>query len=117
MNILFVFLGGGLGSVFRYIIGLLFQKVSVSLPLSTLISNVTACVIFALVITLNQQKNNISQNVNLLLLVGFCGGLSTFSTFGYETFLLLKQGQIGWMLLNILISIILCLGCFILIKR
>ncbi|MBI2722654.1 MAG: fluoride efflux transporter CrcB [Bacteroidetes bacterium] len=117
MNFLLVFIGGGIGSVLRYLIGIGFQKTNFSLPISTLISNVTACLIFALTVNFIESKCETSSPLKLLVLTGICGGLSTFSTFGYETFLLLKQQNYLWMLLNIFLSVILCLSCFFLIKK
>lgn len=111
MNFLLVFIGGGLGSLLRYGIGLGFQR-TVSLPLATFISNVTACLVFAIVLWLGQMKGWSDSQMKLLLLTGFCGGLSTFSTFGYETFLLLKQGASLYALLNILFSTGSCLLIF-----
>jgi CrcB protein len=116
MNFALVFIGGGIGSVARYLIGLAFQKANYSLPVSTMIANITACVIFAVTLNAIETRSD-SSNVKLLVLTGICGGLSTFSTFGYETFLLLKQQNYTWMLVNIVASIVLCTSCFILIKK
>jgi CrcB protein len=113
MNFVLVFLGGGIGSVLRYAIGLAFQRSSYQLPLATLLANITACLIFAGCLSLAEGKNA----TRLLLLTGFCGGLSTFSTFGFETWLLIKQGNYTWATANIFISLVLCIGAFILIKK
>ncbi len=123
MNFLLVFLGGGIGSVIRYLIGIGFQKTNLTLPFATLISNIIACIIFAL--TLNfieslpqEQPDKLnSLNLKLLVLTGLCGGLSTFSTFGYETFLLIKQSNYLWVIINIFLSLTLCVGSFILVKK
>ena len=117
LNLLYVFIGGGTGSVIRFMIGLLFQRSTNNLPLATLASNVLASLIFAGVINLIQSRTEDPQSIRLLLLTGLCGGLSTFSTFGYETFLLMKQQNYLWMSLNILISVTLCLSSFFLIKK
>ena len=53
-----------------------------------------------------------TPSLKLFLLTGICGGLSTFSTFSFETYELLKQGQIMWASSNILISVLLCLVIF-----
>lgn len=117
MNFLIVFLGGGVGSVIRYIIGLLFQKNTSNLPWATFASNLTACIIFALVVWLGNNKDLINSNLKLLLITGFCGGLSTFSSFGYETFLLYKQGMISYAVLNILANTIVCVLIFYAITK
>lgn len=116
MNFVWVFVGGGLGSVLRYFLGLLFQKSSLSLPIATLTANVGACIVFALSIPLIQNKVH-EPSLRLFLLTGFCGGLSTFSTFGYETWLLMKENNYVWAFANVLISVALCFGAFALLKN
>ena len=124
MNFLLVFIGGGIGSLIRYLIGLGFQKTNLTLPVSTLVSNIIACIIFAVTLNFienisveNTAKNITSSQYRLLVLTGLCGGLSTFSSFGFETFLLLKQHNYLWVLINIILSLTLCIGSFILVKK
>jgi CrcB protein len=80
--------------------------------LSTLISNVLACIILAGVFFMFQQKNLVPETYKYFIIIGICGGLSTFSTFSYETFELLKNGMIAWAVANIVISCGLCLAIF-----
>lgn len=112
MNFALVFFGGGIGSLVRYLIGLGFQKTNTTLPWATFFSNVSACIIFATVAWFISTKENASPALRLLLLTGFCGGLSTFSSFGYETFLLLKESLYLYAFLNSLISCSLCILIF-----
>ena len=117
MNFLLIFIGGGLGSVTRFGISLLIAKTVLHAGVSTLISNVLACFILAGVIFVFQQKNVVPDNYKYFVLIGICGGLSTFSTFSFETFELLKQGMIAWAVANILISCGLCLSLFYAFSR
>ena len=105
INILAIFIGGGLGSVLRYVVskGVL-GFYSGSFPLGTFIANILSCIVLALVVLIT-KKSNVSEVITLFLLTGFCGGFSTFSTFSFETFELFKQGNLMIALLNILISV------------
>ena len=112
MNYLLVFIGGGVGSVLRFIIALFVSKTSLTLPIATLSSNVVSCFIFGTILYMYQGKNLIPDNYKHLVLIGICGGLSTFSTFSYETFELIKQGMTAWALINIAVSCMLCTAIF-----
>lgn len=110
MNFLFVFIGGGVGSVFRYGVGQVFTKFyNGNLPLSTLTSNVLSCIILALVMSNSAQLSGNSKWINLALVVGFCGGFSTFSTFSFETVQLIKNGNHLVAVGNIMLSVFVCL--------
>lgn len=108
VNFLLVFLGGGVGCMVRYFFGLAFQKTALTLPWATFVSNVSACLMFAAVIWF-LNKGNENNALRLLLLTGFCGGLSTFSSFGFETFMLLKQGLTLYAILNIFFNTTACI--------
>ncbi len=112
MNYLLVFIGGGLGSLVRFLISSGMSKTSITLPLATLSSNVISCLIFGGLIYSYQEKNLIPDNYKHFVLIGICGGLSTFSTFSYETFELIKQGMNAWAFANVAISCVLCTTIF-----
>lgn len=103
-NLLLIGLGGGLGSIARYATTHLSQKyLSNFLPYGTLIANILGS--FLIGVFLAYLIENPSQNFKLLLVTGFCGGFTTFSTFSYENFSYLQNGQIGMFLLYGLCSI------------
>jgi len=112
MNVLLIFLGGGTGSVIRFYIAYLFSKTSLSLPFATLTSNFVSCLMFAVILSTYGSKQLIPDTYKSLIIIGICGGLSTFSTFSFETFELIKLGMTGWAIVNILISCLLCTSLF-----
>jgi CrcB protein len=108
--VFWIFLGGGTGSVLRYLIGV-FQKnlLTTNLPLGTFVSNMFACAVMAAWIRF-QPSGFTQEPMKLLLLTGFCGGLSTFSTFSMETIALFRSGHLQWAIVNMLINLMVCLG-------
>jgi len=107
VKFLFVFLGGGIGSIARYSIWRLSNRFDHHLPYATFIANMLSCLILGYFIGL-QLKLDLPENLKLLILIGFCGGFSTFSTFGFETFQMIESGNIQTAMAYILISFIVC---------
>lgn len=90
-NLLLVAIGGALGSVSRYLIGVIINQNN--FPYATLVVNMVGsfCIGLIMAYLLKQQENNFWR---LLLTTGFCGGFTTFSTFTWETLQLLQQHKI-----------------------
>ena len=105
-----VFIGGGLGSLCRFSIAKILVSYESVFPLATFLANVLSCIILGILVGIN-LKGGLNNTYKLMLMTGFCGGFSTFSTFTNETFNLFQSGQIFYGLANILGSLIVCLIC------
>lgn len=119
-TLLFIFLGGGVGAVTRYLIGHFTTQVfERNFPLGTLVSNVLACLLLGLIVyQFNLRADSQQRLLYLFLVVGVCGGLSTFSTFSIEVVELIKQGHVWFALLNIVLSLTFGMGAlFFLFKQ
>ena len=105
-----VFVGGGAGSVLRYLAGRLIPAAltNAPFPLAILFVNVLASALLGCVMGWAMGRS-VGEETRLLLGVGFCGGLSTFSSFSYDTLMLLQNGRTGAALLNIGLNVVLCL--------
>lgn len=110
---LLVFLGGGLGSVCRWGIGLLLQPLQLRFPWATLAANGLACLIIGYLLGW-QLGQGLTEQKRLLLAVGFCGGFSTFSTFTAETWQLWQQDHPILAAANVIGSWAVCLACLLL---
>jgi fluoride exporter len=96
-NVLAVGAGGFLGSILRYVLGgwLARMKAGWSFPIETLVINVLGCLVIGLLAGLSESRGLFSGTTRAFLFIGVLGGFTTFSTFGYETFQLLRDGQFG----------------------
>ncbi|MGI8315643.1 fluoride efflux transporter CrcB [Halobacillus mangrovi] len=91
MNILFVFFGGAIGALLRFEVSQLWNGKS-SFPLGTFFANISGGILLGLLINF-YESSGFSESIWLLLATGFCGGYTTYSTFSFEVFQLLKQGK------------------------
>ena len=109
LNILAIFLGGGLGATTRYLISLnLSRYLEINLPISTFLVNVIGSFIIGFLYILFIEKADITPVVKLALTVGFCGGLTTFSTFSLELFEMLGNHQFFHAFSYIILSVTIC---------
>jgi CrcB protein len=110
-SLLFVFLGGGLGSVVRYTLGRWVNTLHAqNFPYGTLAANVIACLTLGLLIGLADHRQLLSPNARLFWAVGVCGGFSTFSTFSHETLTLLQGGFSSSSITYVIVSLLLCVA-------
>lgn len=99
-------LGGIAGTFARYILaGFIYGILGTSFPYGTLVVNLLGCFIIGFLATLAEEKFLLGPNARLLLMVGFCGAFTTFSTFMLETLNFTKDGETLRALLNILASV------------
>jgi len=110
MIYLLIALGGAAGSLLRYLVGGAVQRMSASgFPVGTMVVNVSGCFIIGVLVRqfLNMQ---LSPELRALLIVGFCGGFTTFSTFSAETLGLIEGGEYGRAAGYVVLSVTLCLA-------
>lgn len=112
-NLVYIFLGGGLGSVARYLISSFTQKIwhVGSFPLGTFLVNFIGCFIIGFFVSYFAKSDS---SLKYMLIAGFCGGFTTFSTFSVENYSLWQNQQYGILSLYVLLSVILGFGAVIL---
>ncbi len=108
---LVVALGGAIGTFGRYAVALALAPISQSLPWGTVIINIVGSFVIGFfgTLTLSHGRYPVSENLRLFVLVGLCGGFTTFSSFSLQTLDLLRAGAITRACVNVGISVVLCL--------
>lgn len=92
-QLLLVFIGGGFGSITRFMLAKYFNNPATGIPYGTFLANILGSLLIGLILGLAAKNDTLTQNQTLLLATGFCGGFTTFSTFAYENHVLLKAGD------------------------
>lgn len=101
--------GGFVGTCLRYLTGRLCHLWTLGgFPLGTFVVNVVGCFVIGALLGLAERENILSPTMNVMLVTGFCGGFTTFSSFADDIFLLMQQRS--WMLLTLYAGLSLVLG-------
>lgn len=106
-NILLVGLGGGVGSIARYLCQKWFaENVQHPFPWGTFVVNIVGCFLIGLIYAIAEKTTLLSPSTRLLLITGLVGGFTTFSTFALENIELLRSGDTLYFLLYTLASVV-----------
>ena len=110
VNCIFVGLGGFIGAVCRYLIGLVPMKAQPVFPVKTFLINIIGAFAIGLIAALAAKNSSVDPHLILFLKMGICGGFTTFSTFSLEALTLLERNQKGIAVVYIFLSVV---GCVI----
>ena len=108
MVYLLIFLGSGIGGVLRFSLGMAVQRLANGwlFPVGTLTVNVLGCFLIGFFAQILEAKG-LPENIRFFLLIGLLGGFTTFSSFGYETLQLLRDGQLIYAIGNVISQVVL----------
>jgi fluoride exporter len=110
-NYLYVFIGGGIGTIFRYwLSGFIPRYTGSQFPYGILVVNVIGCFFIGFLMSALEERFVINPSLRIFLTIGILGGFTTFSTFSYETIAMLRDSELLRATLYVVLSIILCLG-------
>ena len=98
-QVLLIFLGGGAGSALRFLISNYLNPTGSQFYTGTFVVNILGCLLLGFILGGSAKNNWLSAEATLLLGAGFCGGFTTFSTFSFEQYALLKSGNASLFLL------------------
>ena len=107
IKFVYLIVGGATGTVIRYVLsGAAYRIFGVGFPYGTFAVNLIGCFILGFLASFTERKFFLDTNARLLLMVGFCGAFTTFSTFILETANLIKDGEATRAFLNVILSVV-----------
>ena len=108
LNLVFIGVGGLLGSIGRYLLAGALHQIfpNAFFPFGTAGVNILGCFLIGFITGLAEVRNLLSPELRVFLLIGLLGGFTTFSTFGYETIALLRDGVFFMVVANVLVQVI-----------
>jgi fluoride exporter len=110
-RMLLVAVGGLVGCVARYWLSGVVQRLGDhGFPSGTLVVNILGSLVIGVVMSLSLERGLVDESLRILLTTGFCGGFTTMSTFSYETFVLLRDGEHLLAIANTGVTFAACLG-------
>jgi CrcB protein len=111
MIYLWVAIGSAIGGVLRYAISRAMEPVSQGLPWGTIVVNISGCFVIGFfgTLTLQGTRYAVPEATRIFVMVGICGGFTTFSSFSLQTFNLIRSGDWLRALSNVLVSVVFCL--------
>jgi len=109
VTLLYVGVGGFIGSILRYLIKIWVQGVGATFPIGTLVVNIIGSFCLGFIVSVMEYKEVLSEDTRLFLTVGLLGGFTTMSTFSYDSYRLLERKDLALFFMNVGGTIILTL--------
>ncbi len=108
LNLIYVGAGGFIGSICRYLLAGAVYRIfpNMNFPIGTAVVNILGCFLIGIITGLVEVRNLLNPEMRIFILIGLLGGFTTFSTFGFETFALLREGAVAAVLANVLVQVI-----------
>ena len=104
-KIAYLALAGAAGTLARYGVGLLFQRDGAdSMPWGIFVANMAGALLFGIVWALSEERGWIGENLRLVILVGFMGAFTTFSTFAFDNLQMARASEWGWFAANLALT-------------
>ncbi len=104
-RLLLIGLAGLLGTLARYALsGFIARRFGETFPTGTLVVNIVGCFLAGFLFYLMQERFLVNDIVRTAIMIGFLGGFTTFSSFGLQTFTLLRDGEMGLATMNVVVS-------------